>query len=158
MAYEDDQLMMMKAQTLVGVAVGTFLSERSIYMGNAGTVPGFTSAAPVNDKGRGTPKRLSVKVSTTCTSGGAATLKFELVMADDEALTSNLKVLKSSEAIALAQLVKGYEFRLGYLPVGISKKWLGLRGTVGTAVFTAGKITAGIKESESEASFVGDQG
>lgn len=158
MTIEDDQLMMCKAQALVGQAVGTFLSERSIYMGNAQTAAGFTSAAPVNDKGRGTPKRLSVKMSTTATSEGAATLKVELVMADDEELTSNLKVLASSEAIALAQLVKGYQFRLSYLPVGITKKWLGLRFTVGTAEFTAGKVTAKLCESEAESDFVGAQG
>lgn len=158
MAYEDAQLMMMTAQTLVGQLVGTFLSEKSLYMGSAQTIPGYTTAAPVNDKGRGTPKRLSVKMVTSAVSAGGGTLKAELIMADDEALTSNVKSLKITDVIAVAQLVKGYEFRLGYLPPGITKKWLGIRITIGTAVFTAGKITAKLCESESESAFVGDQG
>lgn len=158
MAYEDAQLLMMNKQTLVGQGVGTFLSEKSLYMGIASTIPGYTTAAPVNDKGRGTPKRLSVKVTTTCVSGGGGTLMAELVMADDEALTTNLKSLKQTAVIAAAQLVKGYEFRLGYLPIGITKKWLGIRMTIGTAIFTAGAIHAKLCESESESAFVGDQG
>src|SRR5262245_66002079 len=92
---------MMNDQTLVGQLVGTFLSEKSLYMGNAQTVPGYTTAAPTNDKGRGTPKRLSVKVTTSCVSGGGGTLAAELVIADDEALTSNLKTLKQTPAIAV---------------------------------------------------------
>jgi hypothetical protein len=158
MAYEDAQLLMMNDQTLVGQAVGTFLSEKSLYMGSPSTIPGFTTAAPTNDKGRGTPKRLVVEVTTTCVSGGGGTLLAELVMADDEGLTSNLKSLKQTAVIAVAQLVKGYQFRLGYLPPGITKKWAGIRMTIGTAIFTAGKLRAKLVESQHEGAFVGDQG
>lgn len=158
MAYEDDQLMFSKAQDLTAVAVGTKLSDKSIYMGSAGTVPGFTSAAPINDPGRGSPKRLFCKVVTAFATAAGGTLFVELVMADDEQLATNLKVLNQTPIIAAAQLVAGYEFRLNYLPVGITKKYLGLRYNIGTGVFTAGKLNAGIAESVQENPFVGDQG
>ena len=44
---------------------------------------------------------------------------------------------------ALATLIAGYQFRLA-VPPGVSKRYLGLRYTVGTAETTAGKVTAGL--------------
>lgn len=159
MAYEDDQLMFSKAQDLEGVAVGTVLSDRSVYMGNPATVPGFTSASPTNDKGRGTPKRLSIKVVEDFDSAGDDTTLFvELVQADNEELTTNLKVLERTPIIAQAQLVKGKQLPISYLPVSINKKWLGIRYNIGTSVPTAGKITAKLCESEDEGGFVGTHG
>ena len=159
MAYEDAQLMMAVDQDLEGVAVGTVLSEKSLYMGNAGVVPGFSTNTPINDPGRGTAKRLAITVSEEFDSAGDDTTMFvELVMADNEELTTNLKVLARTPIIAQEQLKVGYQFRLSYLPVGISKKWLGLRFNVGTSVPTAGKIRAGLVESMQENEFVGAQG
>lgn len=156
MAYEDANLMMCNDQDLEGQAIGTVLSEKSLYMGNPSVIPGLTTSTPVNDKGRGTPKRLFCKVSEEFDSAGdATTLAVELVMADDDALTQNLKVIKQTPAIAQAQLLVGKEIPLGYLPPGIAKKWLGLRFTVAGAVPTAGKIRAGIAESVQENPSVG---
>lgn len=158
--YVDDQNLFqtLAGQDLTAVAVGTKLSDRSIYMGTAQTIPGFSTAAPTNDPGRGSPKRLLAQVITTFTTAAGGTLKVELVMADDETLATNLKVIGASEIIAAAQLVKGYQFRLPYLPVGITKKYLGLRYNIGTGVFTAGKMFGGLVESAQEVPFVGDQG
>jgi hypothetical protein len=141
------------AQSLAGVAAGTALSEKSIYVGTAATVPGMTSATPVNDPGRGGEKEILCQVVEDFDSAGDDTTLFvELVQADDEGLTTNLAVLNRTPIIAQATMVKGYNFRMGTVPPGVSQAYLGLRFNVGTSTPTAGKITAGLVESLREAS------
>ena len=48
-------------------------------------------------------------------------------MADNGALSANLTVSSETPAIALATLVAGYQFRLGTVPVGISRRFIGFR-------------------------------
>ena len=51
--------------------------------------------------------------------------------------------MHATVGIAAATLVSGYKARLGGdLPVGISKRYLGLRYTILTAAFTAGTVSA----------------
>lgn len=124
-------------------AAGTYLSDKSIDLGAVGTIPGI-GGTPIHDVGRGDCPELLVQVTETFTSGGAGTLQAKLVMADDDALTSNVVVLQETLAIALATLVAGYQFRLCCVPFGVTKRYLGIQYVVGTATMTAGKVTAGI--------------
>lgn len=123
-------------------AVGSYLSDKSYDLGATGSdVNGNT---PISDPGR-SHVPIHVQVTETFASAGAATMKVDLVMADNDALTSNLVVLQSTDTIALATLVAGYQFRLGpSLPPGVLKRYFGFRYTVGTATMTAGKITAAV--------------
>jgi hypothetical protein len=126
----------------VAIAAGNVLSDYSIDLGAAETDP--TGNTPTSDVGRLRNAQMLVQVTTTCDSAEEdATLKVELVMADNAALTSNLVVLQDSGAIAEASLEAGYQFRLN-IPLGVTKRYLGCRYTVAVHTLTAGKVTAGI--------------
>jgi hypothetical protein len=127
----------------VAIAQGTALSTYSIDCGADSTIPQGGTA--LRDIGRGAPIELLVQVVTDLdSSGDNTTLKVELVQADDAALTSNLEVLADSGIIAQATCVAGYQFRIGSLPGGITKRSVGLRYTIGTATCTAGEVSAGL--------------
>jgi hypothetical protein len=142
----DKQNMFSEAQAVT--ALGNTLSTNTIDLGVAGTpvVGGL-----ITDVGRGGNVEVVAQVVTAFTSGGAATLQVQLVMADDAALTSNLTVLDETAAIALASLVAGYQFRMGTIPGGVTKRYLGIRYIVGTAVMTAGAVTAGLAKDRPSA-------
>lgn len=129
-------------QSLINNA-GTYLCNNSIDRGVTGTVPGGLVGPLVDDQGMSAELDLLVQIITTVTSGGAATIQFQLVMADDAALTTNLVVLQSTDVIALATMVAGYQFRLG-VPVGITKRFWGVQYIIGTAAVTAGAFTASV--------------
>jgi hypothetical protein len=125
-------------------AAGTYASTNSLDTGVAGTPADGIQArgSPPHDFGRSRRAKLLVQVDQTFTSGGAGTLKVDVIMSDNADLSSPT-ILESSQAIALATLVAGYQFRLG-LPIGITKRYLGLQYTIGTATMTAGTVTAGL--------------
>lgn len=133
-------------QSLVA-GVGNVLSTYSIDTGAAGALPvGYNARgnAP-HDVGKGMPLEVECQINTSCTSGGAATVQAQLVMADDDALTTNLTVLAQTDAIAVATLVKGYRFAIaGTVPPGVSKRYIGIRYVIGTAAITAGTVTAAL--------------
>lgn len=137
----DKQNLFDDARALLLGAAATALSTNTIDLRATGTTA--FGAAVIADFGRGTALELVVQVVTTFTSGGAATLEVELVMADDAALTTNLTVLQATGDIALATLVAGYQFRLSSVPHGITKRYLGLRyRNDSAAAFTAGAVSA----------------
>lgn len=75
----------------------------------------------------------------TATSSGAATATLSLVSAADGSFT-NPTVHGSTGAIALASIQSGRTMMCMPLPAGPFGKYLGVRLTVGGAVFTAGKL------------------
>ncbi|MBS2025211.1 MAG: hypothetical protein JST92_22655, partial [Deltaproteobacteria bacterium] len=87
---------------------------------------------------------VDVRIDTTVTSAGAATVQLQLVTADDQGLTTNLTVIQQTDAIAKAALVKGYRFLLGKLPPGLARRFLGVRYVIGTAALTAGTASASL--------------
>lgn len=150
----DKQNTVSNQQSLVA-AVGTVVSTDSIDLwGQAAvpTVPGLGGSV-LKDIGRGKEPELLCQITEQVTSGGAGTLQFQLVMADDDALTTNPVVLQETVAIAKATLVPGYQARL-CIPVGVSKRYLGAKYVIGTADLTGGKVTAGIV-MDKQTSFVG---
>lgn len=140
----DKNLMMADEQTMVATATVATLTGKSISLGAAGTDD--LGNAIGYDPGRGCNVQLLFQIVTTfAASGGAANVTFELIMADDEALTSNVVVLSKTPAIAKASLVAGYKVRLGtHLPAGINDAYLGARFTVDTNDGTAGKFTCAL--------------
>lgn len=122
---------------------GTYLSDKSIDLGAAVTDT-LGNTIP-SDIGRGVPIEVFCQMTESLSTGSSPTLQAQLVMADNEALDSNLVVLCETIAIAAAVLVAGYQFRLGgMVPPGISKRFLGMRYILATATTTTGKITAGL--------------
>jgi len=140
----DKNLMMADEQTLVLTAAAATLGLKSIALGAAGTDT-MGNSVPY-DPNKGLNVELLIQIVTTfLAAGGAANVTFELVMADNEALDSNLTVLKSSGAIAKATLVAGYKVALGaQLPLGIIQAFLGVRVTVDTNDGTAGAFDAAL--------------
>ncbi len=136
----DKQNMFSEAQS-VGTAIATVVSTNSIDLGAAGTTP--TGAAIGYDIGKSGDVRILCQVTSTVTSGGAATIQAQLVMSDNANLSSPT-VLQETTVIALATLIAGYQFRLNTIPAGITKRYLGMQYVVGTAAPTAGTITSGI--------------
>lgn len=135
--------------------VGAYLSDKSIDLGvNAASVLGGKS---IKDLGRGLPIEVLCQVTETFV-GATATVSAELIMADDEALSSNVVSLAQSPGasitvgIPVATLVAGYQFRVaGTVPPGISKRFLGMRYNIFTATTTAGTITAGLLDTKDTA-------
>jgi hypothetical protein len=129
--------------------VATYLSDKSINVGAAGTIPAMFQAigsSGLRDVGKGEQLPVLVQVVETFTSGGAGTLQVKLVTADNEALTSNLVIRGSTEIIALATLAAGYKFLVpSEIPPGLGDdQFIGLQYVIAGATMTAGKVTAGI--------------
>lgn len=140
----------------IAQAIGNYLSTNSIDLWGQASIPTIPSlgGAVIKDIGRGLIPRLLVQLTQTVTSGGAGTLQVQLVQADDAALTTNLVVLQETIAIALANLVAGYQFRIE-VPPGVTKRFLGCRYVVGGATLTAGTVTAGFVDTLQTNPFVG---
>lgn len=136
------------AQTMI-LAAGSYLSTKSIDMwaGNAARVTTVMGGTPVLDWGRGNDIELVCQVTTTFV-GATATFYVEAIMADDAGLTTNIVSLQQvpggsvAVGIPVATLVAGYMFRFNTIPLGLSKRFLGLRYTILTAALTAGAISA----------------
>jgi len=81
---------------------------------------------------------------TTAAAGGTST-QFEVIIADDAALTSNVTVVGSSGAIATANLTLGKNIavRINPLVGSLGKRYMGARYTV-VGTNSAGKVTADI--------------
>src|SRR5437899_779179 len=61
----------------------------------------------------GNPVDCIIEVAATATSGGSATVQFQLIgNATDPTFASGNKILADSEAIAVASLVAGYQIRM----------------------------------------------
>lgn len=130
-------------QQSIAAAAGAILSDKSIDMGVSDTLaPSFQAiGSPFHDWGRGTPVHCFVKITELVSTGSSPTVACALVMSDNADLTS-ATVLMDSGAIAAATLVVGYEFRLGSLPPGITKRYIGFRYTIAVAATTTGKVFA----------------
>lgn len=131
---------------LMGAATSPTIPQAGTPAGGAATGAGLRV---LQDAGRGKEPELLVQVTEAVASAGAATVQFQLVAADDAALSTNANVLQETGAIALATLVAGYQARLCVPPglvnsAGAPARYLGCKYVIGTATTTAGKVTAGI--------------
>lgn len=141
----DGELMICDAQSLIN-GVGTLLSEGSYDAGTVDTmVAAFQARGAVrHDIGQGNPLFMNVQiVEDVDSAGGAATLKFELITADDEALTSNVvSAAITGDAIAEATLVAGFKAPFPVIiPPGLgADRYYGARFTIAGEAITAGKV------------------
>src|SRR4051794_21824469 len=123
MAYTDKQTTVADAQAVTATAVSA----------NAFDTGG---SSPIRNIGVGRQLFMLISTSIAATAAGAATVTFELIQADDAALTTNVEVLAASGAIAKATLVAGYNLALA-IP-STSRRYIGVRFTVATGPLTAG--------------------
>src|SRR5215831_12543763 len=121
-------------QQTLAMAAGSALSTYSVDTGVPGAVPQGGQA--LDDIGRGEDCEVLAKITQTVVGAGAS-VQFQLVMADDPALSVNLTVLQETLAIPVATLVAGYRVRLNDFPAGISQRYVGMRYIVSGATTTA---------------------
>lgn len=96
------------------------------------------------DLGNGDDLYLVIQVDTAVTSGGSATVSFELASDAQAAIATDASatVHFATAAIPKATLVAGYMAAAVKLPMGTYERYLGILQNVGTAALTAGKINA----------------
>jgi hypothetical protein len=123
-------------------ADATALSTSGTGRALVGNVIDLGSTA--RDIGVGEDLYLVVQVDTAVTSGGAATVSFELASDAQAAIAADgtATVHFASAAIAKATLVAGYMVAAVKLPAGEYERYLGVLQNVGTAALTAGKVNA----------------
>ena len=88
------------------------------------------------------------QVGTAVTAAGAATVRFEVISADDAALTTNVTVHGASPDVPKATLIAGNRQTVLVDPTGGGAKfrrYVGMRYTVGTGPLTAGTFTSFIE-------------
>lgn len=103
---------------------------------------GYNSGVATNagrDLGVGTEFWLQVLVTVTFTSGGSATINFQLVT-DSTATITTVNILLASGIIALASLTAKSYFRAQLPASGSYKQYLGLDVLIGTTTMTAGTV------------------
>tara|TARA_R110002153_G_scaffold300_4_gene1462 strand:- start:1892 stop:2341 length:450 start_codon:yes stop_codon:yes gene_type:complete len=96
----------------------------------------------VRDVGAGYPLFVVIQVDTAVTSGGSATVDFEIVSDAAAAIATNgtATLHATTGAIAKGTLVAGYKAVIA-LPQGNDyEQFLGVVANVGTAALTAGKV------------------
>lgn len=115
----------------VAAAAGTIVSTDSI-----------DTLAAVDNPGRAFPLRAIAVLTAALTSGGAATIRAELIESDNSNLSSPT-VLIAGQNLALAAAVAGAKLLDAPLP-DTSKRYLGFQYVIGTATTTGGTVTSGI--------------
>jgi len=113
---------------------------------------GPLSSGQVVDLGRGEDLQISLMVVNQPTSGGAATVAFQLVQADDAAITSNVQVIVSTDAVPIASLLTGNRVKIQLPRAGAytPKRYMAVRYVVAGAVLTnvSGQFFGGIVKTE----------
>lgn len=133
----DKELMLSDAQALAGT--GNLLSSNTIDRGAAQTTP--TGYVAGGDLGQGRIAPFFAQIVTAAAAGGTS-VEFQLIQADDAALTTNVDVLATSGAIPTATLTLGYRVSL-VTPRGTTKRYIGMRYLrTGTFTGTTG-VSAG---------------
>lgn len=127
---------------LTGQAVngaGVFLGTNTLDL-----APLTLGGNQLGDTGTGEPLNIAVTVMTAPTVG--TSVKFQLIQADDAALSVNVQVLSSSDDIPIASLPVGTLIPLAVNRVGAypPKRFVGLRfinvGAIATASYIGGFI------------------
>jgi hypothetical protein len=131
MAYVDKQLTLSDNQVVTATAVST----NSLDTGNTN---------PLRNIGIGEPLFVVFSTLLAALAAGAATVTFEVIQADDAALTTNVEVLVGSAAIPKASIVVGYG--LSFVVPQNTRRFLGVRYTIGTGPLTQGTFTADIRK------------
>jgi hypothetical protein len=127
-------------------------STNVIDLGTPGTV--MNAPYPLNrDIGRGTPIPILVQVTTSFAT--LTSLKVAVQSSDTEAFTGQVDTVTETEAIPVAQLVAGYQFRLDWVPKGTKHRYVRLYYTIAGSSATAGVVTAGITMGNQDASVGG---
>jgi hypothetical protein len=129
-----------------GTLTGQAVTNTAVSTNSLDTNPDTLGGNQPNDIGRGTALEVAISVLQTATAAGAATVNFELIQADDGALTTNVETIVQTGAIPIAKLTAGTLVPLHvdraapYAP----RRYIGVRYTIGTGPLTGGSFSAAI--------------
>jgi hypothetical protein len=133
----DSTLLFSDAQAITATAASTNIVD----LGATGTPYGALGAL-IRDVGRGTPVEILVTVTTTFATLTSLTVSIET---DDNSGFSSAAIALTGNAVPVATLVAGYQFRVPtVLPHGTNERYLRLKYTVAGSNATAGAVTAAI--------------
>lgn len=138
----------------IAAAAGTVVGTNVMDLRAVGTIP--QGGSPIADVGRMFSYELPgllVQITTTVTSGGAATIDFRVCSSANSDLSSPT-VLDSSGALALATMVAGYQVQVGQRLPNITQRYLGMNYVIATATTTAGNVFAGIQTTRQTTPYV----
>lgn len=129
-----------------GVLTGQAVTATAVSTNSIDTNPCAIGGNQPNDLGRGEPLEIAISTLVTATAAGAATVNFELVQADDAALTANVETLVQTGAVPIAKLTAGtiVPLHLDRAAPYAPRRYIGVRYTVGTGPLTAGTFTAAV--------------
>lgn len=136
--------MMQDAQLLLSGTINGTTNAITPQTVTAAAVSGNTvDLLQARDLGEGTDLYGRFQVATAATGG--TTMEFQIIAADDAALSTNITVLGTTGPIPLARLTAGARFACGISPVlgRIGQRYAGAR-YVPTGAFTAGAYVADI--------------
>ena len=124
---------------------GQFCAATALNTGAAGTylIGNVIDMEDVRDIGQGNDMYRVAIVSTTATSGGAATLQLKLASDAQAAISTTTSTMPfTTDAIAVATLAAGYSIAAFELPLEnpAYERYLGILQVTGPASFTAGAL------------------
>lgn len=124
-----------------------FCDATALNTGAAGTynIGDIMDMSVARDMGNGQPLYLQIQVTTAVTSGGAATVQFQLVSDATSSISTTTQTIHSkTDAIGKADLVAGYTLTIPLPPEGSKayERYIGVQQVTGTAALTAGAVNA----------------
>lgn len=142
----DNFLLLSGGVSAQGVLTGQAVTATAVSTNAMDTNPCALGGNQPNDIGRGEALEIAISVLVAATAAGAATVTFELVQADDAALTVNVESLVATGAIPIAKLTIGtlVPLHLDRATPYASRRYIGVRYTVATGPLTAGTFTAAV--------------
>lgn len=142
----DNFLLLSGSVSAAGVLSGQVVAATAVSTNSIDTNPCALGSNQPNDLGRGEALEIAISTLVTATAAGAATVNFELVQADDAALTANVETLVQTGAVPIAKLTAGtlVPLHLDRAAPYTPRRYIGVRYTVGTGPLTAGTFTAAI--------------
>lgn len=140
----DAALMLSGSYSAAGALTGQTVTATAVSTNTIDAGPLGLGGNQITGLGDGEPLDVVFTTLVAAAAAGAATVTFQLIQADDAALTANVQVLASSDAIPIASLTAGAQTVLkvgGSLPFP-PKRYIGARYVVATGPLTAGAFTA----------------
>jgi hypothetical protein len=129
-----------------GTLTGQAVTTTAVSTNSIDTGPDSLGGNQASDLGRGTPLEIAISVLQTATAAGGATVNFELIQADDGALTTNVETIVQTGAIPIAKLTAGtlVPLHLDRAAPYAPRRYIGVRYTIGTGPLTGGSFSAAI--------------
>jgi hypothetical protein len=142
----DNFALLSGAYSATGVLTGQAVTATAVSTNTYDTGSTTLGGNQPNDLGRGEGLEIAISTLVAATAAGAATVNFELIQADDAALSVNVETLVQTGPVPKATLVVGALVALHYdraAPLA-ARRYIGVRYTVGTGPLTAGTFSAAI--------------